>query len=54
VHFGKPHIVFWIPIIFLPNFLMVGKEYGTAKKLYAMPALMTISIMLIFCLIVAG
>ena len=30
VHFGKPHIAFWIPMIFLSSFLMVGREYGTA------------------------
>ena len=30
VHLGRPHITFWIPIIFLSNFLMVGNEYGTA------------------------
>ena len=30
VHLGSPHIVFWILIIFLSNFLMVGSEYGTA------------------------
>ena len=30
VHFGKPHMVFWIPIIFLSNLLIDGREYGTA------------------------
>ena len=30
VHFGSPHIAFWIPIIFLSSFLIVGMEYGTA------------------------
>jgi hypothetical protein len=29
VHFGSPHIVFWMPIIFLSSFLMVGSEYET-------------------------
>ena len=30
VYFGSPHIVFWILIIFLSSFLMVGSEYETA------------------------
>jgi hypothetical protein len=30
VHLDRPHIAFWIPIIFLFNVLMVGSEYGTA------------------------
>ena len=30
VHLDKPHIIFWIPIIFLASFFMVGTEYGTA------------------------
>lgn len=30
VHFGRPHIIFWIPVIFLFNFFMAGDEYGTA------------------------
>ena len=30
VHLGRPHIVFWIPIIFLSSFFIVGSEYGTA------------------------
>ena len=30
VHFGRPHITFWIPMIFLSSFLMAGREYGTA------------------------
>ena len=29
IHLGSPHIVFWILIIFLSNFLMVGNEYRT-------------------------
>ena len=29
VHLGRPHIFFWIAIIFLLSFMMVGKEYGT-------------------------
>ena len=29
VHLGRPHIFFWIAIIFLSSFMMVGKEYGT-------------------------
>ena len=31
---------------------MVGKEYGVVQKLYAMSAQITMSTMLIFCLIV--
>ena len=30
VHFGNSHIVFWMPIIFLSSFFMVGSKYGTA------------------------
>ena len=30
VHLGSPHITFWIPVIFLSNFVMAGIEYGTA------------------------
>ena len=41
-------------MIFLSIFLMAGREYGTASKLYAIPALITVSTMLICCLIVAG
>ena len=54
VHLGRPQIFFWIAIIFLSSFLIAGKEYGTDFKLYAIPALITISTMLIFCLIVTG
>ena len=41
-------------MIFLSIFLMAGREYGTASKLYAIRALITVSTMLICCLIVAG
>ena len=30
VHLGRPHILFWIAIIFLSSFMMAGREYGTA------------------------
>ena len=30
VHLGRPQITFWIPVIFLSNFFMVGNEYGIA------------------------
>ena len=29
VHLGRPHILFWIVIIFLSSFMMAGREYGT-------------------------
>ena len=54
VHLERLQIFFWIAIIFLSSVLIAGKEYGTAKKLYAIPTLITVSTMLIFCLIVAG
>ena len=30
VHLGSPHIIFWIAMIFLSSFLMVGNENGSA------------------------
>ena len=30
VHLGRPHIFFWIAIIFLSSLMMAGSEYGTA------------------------
>ena len=30
VHLERPHIFFWIAIIFLSCFMMAGREYGTA------------------------
>lgn len=33
VFIGRPYIVFWVAIIFLSSSLIVGREYGTAKKL---------------------
>ena len=29
VHLDRPHIFFWIAIIFLSSFMMAGREYGT-------------------------
>ena len=30
VQLGRPHIFFWIAIIFLSSFMITGREYGTA------------------------
>ena len=30
MHFGKPHMDLCSAIIFLPSFLMAGRDYGTA------------------------
>ena len=30
VHLGRPHIFFWIAIIFLSSFMMAGNKYGIA------------------------
>ena len=30
VHLDRPHIFFWIAIIFLSSFMIVGREYGNA------------------------
>ena len=40
--------------MYLPSFLMPGREYDTAQKLYAIPALILVSTVLIFCLLVAA
>ena len=53
VQLDRLEIFFWIATIFLSIFLMVNNNYDIAWKLYAILALITISTILIFCLIVA-
>ena len=54
VHLGISHIVLWSAMIFLSIFFLAGMKYGTVSELYAIPARMTVSAMLIFCFMVAG
>ena len=53
MHLERPQIFFWIAIIFLSSLMIADKEYGTVQKLYTILALITVSTMLNFCLIVA-
>ena len=43
VHFRMPHILFSMAINYVAYFLIVGQEYGTVEKVFAIPALITVS-----------
>ena len=43
MHFGTPHILFSMAINYVAYFLIVGQEYGTTEKVFAIPALSTVS-----------
>ena len=43
VHFSTPHILFSMAINYVAYFLIFGQEYGTAEKVFAIPALNTVS-----------